>query len=149
VKASDAVRAPGCRVFAADWAVHADAIRSIRAAVFVGEQGVPLEVEQDGRDPACLHVLAVNEAGAAIGTGRLLGDHIGRLAVLREARGSGIGGALLQALLRLARDRGLREVALNAQLHALAFYERHGFRPRGEVFHEGGIGHREMVLRLA
>jgi predicted GNAT family N-acyltransferase len=133
------------RVFVGDWGANREAIRAVRSAVFVEEQGVPAELEADDYDSICAHVLAVRDDGKAIGTGRLLDDgHIGRLAVLRETRGRGIGAALLEALVDLAGRRGMREVVLNAQLQAIPFYMRHGFRPHGDVFLESGIQHRLM-----
>lgn len=123
----------------------------VRTAVFVVEQGVPAEIERDVLDPLCRHALARDGEGRVLGTGRLLPDgRIGRMAVLRDARGGGVGGAVLQALIVEAGRLGMREVALNAQTHALAFYRRHGFEPEGEIFEEAGIAHLAMrrVLRI-
>lgn len=122
----------------------------VRTAVFVVEQGVPPEIERDVLDPLCRHALARAAGGRVLGTGRLLPDgRIGRMAVLRDARGGGVGGAVLQALIAEAGRLGMREVALNAQTHALAFYRRHGFEAEGELFEEAGIPHLAMryVLR--
>lgn len=121
----------------------------IRFAVFVEEQKVPAEIELDEHDAACLHALATDASGRVVGTGRLLPDgHIGRMAVSREARGRGVGGAILEALAEAARRRGDREVVLNAQVHALAFYRAHGFVEEGPEFDEAGIAHRAMRRRL-
>jgi predicted GNAT family N-acyltransferase len=93
----------------------------------------------------CRHAIARDAGGRVVATGRLLPDgHIGRMAVRRAARGAGVGGAVLQALIAEAARRGLREVALAAQTHALDFYLRHGFEAVGEVFMEAGIPHRAM-----
>lgn len=120
-------------------------VMPVRTEVFVVEQGVPAEIERDALDAVCRHAIARDAGGRVIATGRLLPDgHIGRMAVLRTARGAGVGGAVLQALIAEAARRGLREVALNAQTHALAFYRRHGFEAVGEVFMEAGIPHRAM-----
>ena len=128
-------------------AARADA-RRIRFAVFVDEQGVPAELEMDDMDARCLHALAF-EAGAAVGTGRLLPDgHIGRMAVMQPWRGRGVGAALLRRLIEAARERGDAEVLLSAQVHALAFYRAHGFRAHGEVYDEAGIPHQAMRLAL-
>jgi predicted GNAT family N-acyltransferase len=131
-------------VRAADWNLDRPALRAVREQVFVREQAVPIELEWDEFDPLCQHVVA-EAAGQAIGTGRLLPDgHIGRMAVLKSWRGRGVGSALLETLLRLARDRGIRRVRLNAQSRAVAFYRRHGFVTEGEEFLEAGIRHRSM-----
>ena len=129
---------------AADWNVDRAALRAVREQVFVREQGVPVELEWDKFDPLCQHLVA-EKAGQAIGTGRLLPDgHIGRMAVLASWRGQGVGSALLEALLRLAHDRGIRRVRLNAQSRAVAFYQRHGFVAEAQEFIEAGIPHRSM-----
>lgn len=120
----------------------------IRLAVFVKEQGVPAELEMDERDPACVHAIAFLE-GKAVGTGRLLPDaHIGRMAVLREFRGRGVGSAILRKLMEKAQQRGDRAVVLSAQVHAAAFYDAHGFTAFGEVYEEAGIPHRDMRCPL-
>jgi len=126
----------------------AQAVR-IRFDVFVVEQGVPPELELDSLDPACLHALASRQGGPALGTGRLLPDgHIGRMAVVREARGQGIGAALLLNLMEAARARGHREVELFAQVHAQPFYRRFGFVVTGPEFDDAGIPHVTMRAPL-
>lgn len=132
----------------ADWNADRERLRQVREAVFVREQQVPLELEWDEMDEVCLHVLAEAE-GRPIGTGRLLPDgHIGRMAVLAPWRGRGVGMALLQELLAEALERGMPGVALNAQVHARAFYERQGFRAQGDEFMEAGIPHVRMYRPL-
>jgi predicted GNAT family N-acyltransferase len=119
--------------------------RRIRALVFVREQGVPLELEWDGRDPDCEHALAYAADGSAVATGRLLPDgHIGRMAVLKHWRGQGAGALVLQALSEQARHRGHANVRLNAQTYAAGFYRRFGFEPAGPEFVEAGIPHVPM-----
>lgn len=132
-----------------------DELLAVRETVFVVEQDVPLEEERDERDPGCLHAIARDRAGKAIGTGRLVppaadGEpaHVGRMAVLREWRGAGVGDALLHALLRQARELGWNDIVLNAQVSAQSFYARHGFVPVGERFVEAGIEHQAMRRRI-
>lgn len=130
------------------WEQDAAALRRIRDEVFVHEQHVPPELEWDGLDETCLHVLAI-AGDQPIGTARMLPDgHIGRMAVRRPWRGRGVGGALLSYLLECARAQGLSEVRLNAQIHAIPFYERFGFNAHGEPFLDAGIPHRRMTRRL-
>ena len=120
----------------------------IRFTVFVEEQQVPAEMELDEHDPACVHVIAKLE-GRAVGTGRLLPDgHIGRMAVLKEARGQGVGAAMLLALMEKARLRGDKEVALSAQSHAIGFYRKHGFVEEGPEYLDAGIPHQAMRLQF-
>ncbi|WP_371097317.1 GNAT family N-acetyltransferase [Streptomyces sanglieri] len=134
----------------------------VRRAVFVGEQEVPEEIEYDELDAVALHVVAVAADGSALGTGRLLhgpaaagrtgGDpavgSLGRLAVTREARGLGVGGALVRAIEDAARELGLDAVDLHAQTHALGFYERLGYVAYGPEFPDAGIPHRAMRRAL-
>ncbi|HET7364617.1 MAG TPA: GNAT family N-acetyltransferase [Burkholderiales bacterium] len=131
-----------------DWAAAQEQAKRIRFSVFVEEQRVPADLEMDENDAASLHALAYAD-GRAIGTGRLLPDgHIGRIAVLKEWRGRGAGKAMLRKLIDAARERGHREVALSAQVHALEFYRAEGFEPEGAVYEEAGIPHQAMRLRL-
>ena len=133
----------------ADWPQLREAATAIRHQVFVVEQQVPAEIELDEFDAVSLHALAHDAHGAAVGTGRLLPDgHIGRMAVLQHARGAGVGAALLRALMEAARARGQREVMLNAQTHAMPFYEHFGFVAHGEEFDDAGIAHRAMRREL-
>lgn len=137
------------RVELTDWTITGPAIRAIRETVFIHEQRVPVELEWDGLDPSCAHVLAWNDRREAIGTARMQRNGtIGRMAVLKDWRGRGIGRALLQTLLDLALKQGLPRVTLSAQTHALGFYERAGFHVVGEPFIDAGIPHRKMVKEL-
>jgi hypothetical protein len=140
---------PAIRIELLDWPAAREGATRVRTIVFVDEQGVPPEIELDDFDAVSDHALAIDASGEAIGTGRLLPDgHIGRMAVLKERRGRGIGDALLEALIRRAGDHGLPEVVLNAQTHAAPFYARHGFRAHGPEFEEAGIPHVEMRRAL-
>ena len=128
-------------------ATEREAAYEIRRRVFQDEQGVPPELEFDGDDDRAVHVIAT-AGGTVIGTGRLVIHaeyaKIGRMAVLREWRGSGAGRAILRALMAEAGARGSARVALHAQVHAIGFYERSGFRVVGDAFDEAGIPHRRM-----
>lgn len=129
----------------ADW--HADNadLRRIREAVFVVEQEVPPDLEWDADDVDAVHFLAL-EDDFAVGTARLLPDgQIGRVSVLKDWRGLHIGEALMQAAIAEAERRGLTRQKLTAQVHAIAFYERLGFRVASEEFLEAGIPHVDMV----
>ena len=121
----------------------------IRFTVFVEEQRVPVEIEWDEHDETSVHALAYTADGQAVATGRLLPDgHIGRMAVLKDWRGKGVGGAILERLIAAARARGDKEIELFAQTHAREFYRRYGFAESGAIFEEAGIPHQAMRKRL-
>ena len=131
-----------------DWARARSEASRIRFAVFVEEQRVPAEIELDEHDLGSVHALA-SIGKEIVGTARLLPDgHIGRMAVLKEWRGRGVGRRLLKALLQRARSRGDKEVLLSAQVHAVGFYRAEGFEPEGPVYDEAGIPHQAMRLSL-
>ncbi|HUH59819.1 MAG TPA: GNAT family N-acetyltransferase [Candidimonas sp.] len=135
-------------VILGDWESCKHDAMPIRYEVFVQEQHVPIEEELDPKDADCVHAVAYNEQGVAVGTGRLLGDaHIGRMAVRAAYRGQGVGSELLAALVDEARRRHYLEVVLAAQLHAQAFYAAHGFVADGSVFMDAGIQH--IIMRHA
>lgn len=142
--------ADGFTVEPADFERDLAAIRSVREPVFLVEQQVPPELEWDALDASSQHVLARDLEGRAIGTGRLTPEHrIGRMAVLEDWRGRGVGQAMLYRLLDAARDRGYPAIELHAQTHAMPFYARAGFEPCGEEYMEAGIPHRTMKMSLA
>ncbi|MEO1853860.1 GNAT family N-acetyltransferase [Chromohalobacter sp.] len=129
-----------------DWATLGEACSAIRKTVFIEEQQVPQDEEWDGRDPRCLHVLLRVE-GRPMGTARLLPDgYIGRVAILREGRGQGLGLRLMEAVMEKARQQGHDAVHLDAQTYAIPFYERLGFVAHGETFLDANIPHRHMSL---
>jgi len=124
-------------------------IRRVRDTVFGAEQRVPRELDWDGQDPDCVHVLARDARGRPVGTGRLQPDgRIGRLAVLKPWRGRGLGSRMLAGLVAAARRRGLARVFLHAPWPAIPFYERRGFIKAGAAFVEAGIRHVNMTREL-
>jgi|ERR1043166_2828606 predicted GNAT family N-acyltransferase len=141
---------PEFRIAEVDWQRDRQSLSEIRRAVFVVEQGVPEELEWDGIDGQCVHVLARTVTGSPIGTGRLLPDgHIGRMAVLQDWRRHGVGSALLETLIGIARRKLFDAVVLNAQTHATGFYAKHGFVAFGVEFLEAGIPHVAMRRELS
>jgi YbgC/YbaW family acyl-CoA thioester hydrolase len=136
-----------------DWQTLGTDARAIRTAVFVQEQRIPEDMEWDDADASCTHAVAYNRFGLALATGRML-EHvpgvakIGRMAVMKSMRGSGVGRAVLDALTDAAREQGYRDALLHAQQSASSFYKRAGFVPRGPGFEEAGIPHVEMVKQI-
>ena len=124
---------------------------ALRRRVFIEEQHVPEEIELDADDARAVHALAL-ESEQPVGCGRMLAHcdyvKIGRMAVLAERRGTGVGRRVLEFLVEHARQRGFRRAVLDAQVHAEGFYLKQGFTPVGEVFEEAGIIHRRMERLL-
>lgn len=123
---------------------------TLRHQVFVDEQGVPEEEEQDAHDATATHLLAVQN-GQPVGTARIVfgGDtaKIGRVCVLQSQRGTGLGARLIEAAVAVARQQpGITRAKLGAQLHAIGFYEKLGFAAFGPVYDDAGIDHRDMAL---
>lgn len=130
----------------------ADASR-VRTEVFVQEQRIPMDMEWDEADQTAVHAVAYNRLGQAVATGRLLAAgagqaRIGRMAVHRVLRGTGLGRQVLQTLAARASERGDHELVLHAQQSAQDFYCRLGFTARGEPFEEVNIPHVEMFTVL-
>jgi predicted GNAT family N-acyltransferase len=127
-------------------------IAALRTRVFVDEQGVPPEIEQDAADEQAVHVLSRDDDGVVVATGRLLvrgsSAGIGRMAADAAARGRGHGTAVLTELHRQAVLRGVIEIELHAQVTARGFYERAGYTAVGEEYEEAGITHVTMRRRL-
>jgi ElaA protein len=126
--------------------------QALRRVVFIDEQGVSEADEVDGLDGRAIHLLAW-DGDCPVGTARLLVKgavgKIGRVCVLPEVRGSGLGAALIGAALEeLGRMPGVAEAYLGAQGHATGFYEKLGFAVEGEEFLDAGIPHRHMRRAL-
>ncbi|MDH5446460.1 MAG: GNAT family N-acetyltransferase [Gammaproteobacteria bacterium] len=132
------------------WAEQEVALSEIRREVFIEEQHVPKDMEWDGLDPRCRHVLAIeSETGVPVGTGRLVPDgQIGRMAIRKAFRNQGIGRQVLQKLIELARCDGHKSVFLHAQISAVNFYLPAGFVAEGKTFMDAGIPHVNMTLRF-
>ncbi|MGR9116993.1 MAG: GNAT family N-acetyltransferase [Gammaproteobacteria bacterium] len=137
------------RIEPADYQADYDDLRFVRETVFVNEQHIPLDIEFDNLDRHCHHVVARDPQHRPIGTGRLTpAGNIGRIAVLSPWRMRGVGKALLNALIDMARRQGLTEVTLNAQAALSGFYRNFGFVEQGEEFMIADIPHQTMQLVL-
>ena len=147
---------PVTEVRTGDWATLGEGARAVREAVFVQEQGIAREDEWDEADHTAVHALVTNRLGMPVATGRLLVEgapgggtaRIGRMAVDRTLRGSGVGRQVVQALEQAARLRGDTRVVLGAQRSAEGFYGRLGYTPYGEPYEEVGIPHVGMARVL-
>jgi predicted GNAT family N-acyltransferase len=131
----------------AEWRLDHAQLSEVRRQVFILEQNIPEALEWDEHDTVATHILALDMAGNAIGTARLLADgHIGRVAVLKNWRAQGIGGELLKYLIILNKNKGNSIALLSAQIRAMPFYARHGFIAEGEEYLDADIPHRMMRL---
>lgn len=131
-----------------EWTRAKPLCQPIRIKVFIQEQQVPESEEWDRWDDFSVHAVAII-GGAAVGTARLTREgKVGRMAVLKNQRQQGIGSAMLEQLIGEAKDRGMAQLSLNAQVHAQDFYARQGFQVVGEEFLEVEIPHITMQLQL-
>ena len=123
---------------------HRNDIQHIRTQVFILEQGIPESLEWDHFEHSSWHILAFSDSNA-VATGRLQQDgKITRIAVLKPWRNMGLANRMIETLIQLADDQGLKSLYLNAQTSATGLYEKHGFTGSGEIFDEGGIEHIRM-----
>ncbi len=133
------------------WLQAESDLRRIRRQVFIEEQGVEVAEEWDGRDVDAQHFLIYHHA-TAVGCARVLREpsdywHIGRVAVLAEFRGSGVGLQLMQSVLEWCRQANSEaRIYLHAQTTVTGFYEKFGFCCRGNIFMDAGIPHVTMWL---
>ena len=130
------------------WQTHAASLKKVREEVFIKEQHVPIALEWDGLDEAAQHLLALSDAGEPVGCARLISDgSIGRLAVLKSWRGLGVGRALLTKAVSLYQQQGINSITLSAQVHAIPFYEKSGFKRCSEPYLDADILHIDMRLK--
>ena len=135
-----------------DWVKASKEAFFIRKAVFIDEQRVPEELELDADDLQAIHVLAKID-GLSVGTARLVAiskdqAQIGRMAVLDQYRGQGIGRQILEKLIQFAQEKDFTGLFLHSQVNAIPFYEKMGFIADGDIYDEAGIPHRNMMLVL-
>ena len=125
---------------------------SIRREVYIDEQSVPEDLEFDGLDDVAKNYLVTTEDAKAIGTFRMLYEDeyakLQRFAVLKEWRGKGAGIFAVETSIDITRKMGYKEARLDAQVRAIGFYERFGFKVVSEEFMDAGIPHKKMSLDL-
>ncbi len=127
----------GFLVARGDWAQDRAVICRIRRSAF--------PTDEDEADPDCVHILAYDMSGNTIGAARMRPNgRIGRMAVIDGWRRRGVGSALLQALIELAREHGLEQVHIHTHMEAAPFYHQHGFMGNGEPFVCDGIEYQPM-----
>jgi predicted GNAT family N-acyltransferase len=127
----------------------------VRVQVFNIEQGCPVGWEPDEDDQRAEHFVAL-VGNLVVGTARLMSDGEGawkieRMAVLKEHRRRGVGTVLTAEVIRWALASGAKRLWLDAQAHAVPFYERQGFRRLSAGTHDLynlGIPHVMMEYRM-
>lgn len=125
---------------------------ALRRRVFIEEQGIAEADEVDGLDPKAAHLLATVD-GKPVGAARILINgtlgKIGRLCVIPEQRGIGLGTALVKASIAYLRDQdGVTRAKLGAQDHAIGFYSKLGFQAVGPLYDDAGLPHQDMIQDL-
>jgi predicted GNAT family N-acyltransferase len=131
------------------WPDAENLLRAVRTPVFIVEQFVTPEFEWDELDASAVHVLATlnKEPIACL---RIIDYHkIGRMAVLKQYRGIGLGAALLLEAVNICQSHGSTSVYLSAQTHAIGFYQACGFKVTSEVYQDVHIPHVDMQLELS
>lgn len=126
-------------------------LKALREQVFIIEQSVPEYIEWDEYDETAIHLLALDASGRAIGCARILlaRGRVGRMGVLSEWRGAGVGRALLMEAIIICKANGLQQLQLSSQTHAIKFYENAGFVVTSDAYIEANIWHVDMVLKWA
>jgi predicted GNAT family N-acyltransferase len=120
-------------------------LKAVREVVFIHEQHVPLYIEWDEHDADAIHLLALDSSGQAIGCARILKKgRVGRMAVLREWRGKGLGQALLEEAITICKSLGMQNISISSQTHAIKFYQKAGFSVTSEAYIDANIWHVDM-----
>ena len=121
----------------------------IRTEVFMKEQGVSHEEEFDDKDPVSYYVI-IKENNDAVGCGRVYFyddiAHLGRIAVLKRARKNGVGRIIIEKLISISKEQKADTIMLGAQIQAVGFYEKLGFKPYGATYLDANIEHINMKL---
>lgn len=129
------------------WSEYEKALRTIRTKVFIKEQQVPVALEWDEQDTSAQHLLVFTSTNEPIACARLLNNgSIGRMAVLKEWRGLGVGAKLLNKAIAFHRQQGTSVITLSAQMHAIPFYQKAGFEVISALYLDAGILHVDMHL---
>ena len=123
----------------------------IREKVFIEEQKVTPQLEWDGIDEKAIHFLVYKDE-KAIGCARAIVIEnymqLGRMAVLKEYRGEGIGNNLIEKAVITAKLNQLSSIHISAQCHAIDFYKKFGFQVTSNIYLDAEIPHRDMKLEF-
>ncbi|MEH7493408.1 GNAT family N-acetyltransferase [Neobacillus niacini] len=124
---------------------------SVRRTVFIDEQNVPEDEEIDLFEEDSAHFVSYQE-GTPVAAGRFrVVDGFGkveRICVLKEARNTGAGKAIMREIEAYALKKALHKLKLNAQTHAIPFYANLGYEVVSEEFLDAGIPHKTMIKKI-
>lgn len=124
---------------------------SVRTVVFVDEQNVPPELELDEFDEQAIHLIGYeNETPTAASRVRFVENYgkLERICVLKDERGKAYGSQMIKAMENIISSEGFSKAKLNAQSHALEFYQRLGYKTVSGEFIDAGIPHVTMIKEL-
>ena len=130
------------------WQAAENELRAVRTPVFIEEQFVTPEFEWDEIDASAVHLLA-NYENQPVACLRIIHyQKIGRMAVIKQWRGVGLGAVLLQKAISFCKERGSKSIYLSAQTHAIHFYQKAGFKQISDEYCDVDIPHVDMRLDL-
>lgn len=130
------------------WQQAENELRAIRTPVFIDEQFVTPEFEWDEIDADAVHLIATFE-NQPIACLRIIHyQKIGRMAVIKQWRGKGLGAALLLEAISICKKQGIKSIGLSAQTHAINFYLKAGFNQTSDEYTDVDIPHVDMQLDL-
>ena len=132
-----------------NWATAAAEIISVRRKVFVVERRFDKKMLYDKFDTDSFHLIATNEGEQTIGCGRLTRDgRLGRIAVLIDQRGKGIGTMILGRLIKIAEQNQIKNISLNTERDLVNFYQQQSFAETGPVYMKQGVPYQHMIKHL-
>jgi predicted GNAT family N-acyltransferase len=125
-------------------------LKEVREVVFIQEQCVPTHIEWDELDAVAIHLLALDTKNLPIGCARILKHgRVGRMAVVKSWRGTGLGKALLAKAIEICRRLNMPKINISSQTHAIQFYEKAGFIVTSGAYIDANIWHVDMELILS
>lgn len=133
------------------WIDEHESLKMIRQKVFIEEQKVTSQLEWDGMDEEAIHFLAFkNEKAIGCARAFVIENYmqLGRMAVLKEYRGEGVGTALIEKAITTAKLNQLSAIYISAQCHAIDFYKKFGFEITSDIYLDAEIQHRDMKLEF-